>query len=102
MGGGGLVSTSADYHRFCAMLLNRGELSRPGEVVMPALPSKLAGRALADLITAEITPGPAFLEGVRHAQDRPLAPLAANAYQGGAEHPGMGVEDPFHRDGEEG
>ena len=25
-GGGGLVSTSADYHRFCAMLLNRGAL----------------------------------------------------------------------------
>jgi CubicO group peptidase (beta-lactamase class C family) len=25
-GGGGLVSTSADYHRFCRMLLNKGEL----------------------------------------------------------------------------
>ena len=25
-GGGGLVSTASDYHRFCAMLLNRGEL----------------------------------------------------------------------------
>lgn len=25
-GGGGLVSTSADYHRFCTMLLNGGEL----------------------------------------------------------------------------
>ncbi|NNM77509.1 beta-lactamase family protein [Sphingomonas sp. ID1715] len=25
-GGGGLVSTAADYHRFCAMLLNKGEL----------------------------------------------------------------------------
>ena len=27
-GGGGLVSTSADYHRFCRMLLNKGELER--------------------------------------------------------------------------
>ena len=26
MGGGGLVSTAADYHRFCTMLLNGGEL----------------------------------------------------------------------------
>lgn len=25
-GGGGLIGTSADYHRFCAMLLGRGEL----------------------------------------------------------------------------
>ena len=25
-GGGGLVSTAADYHRFCRMILNRGEL----------------------------------------------------------------------------
>lgn len=46
-GGGGLVSTLADYHRFCRMLLNQGTLD--GE--------RIIGRKTLDLMTANHLPG---------------------------------------------
>ncbi|WOK35861.1 serine hydrolase domain-containing protein [Sphingomonas sp. C3-2] len=46
-GGGGLASTLADYHRFCRMLLNQGELE--GE--------RIIGRKTLDLMTANHLPG---------------------------------------------
>ena len=48
-GGGGLVSTSADYHRFCTMLLNGG--------------APLIGRKTLDLMTANHIPGNGDLAG---------------------------------------
>lgn len=46
-GGGGLASTLADYHRFCRMLLNQGELD--GE--------RIIARKTLDLMTANHLPG---------------------------------------------
>jgi CubicO group peptidase (beta-lactamase class C family) len=51
-GGGGLVSTAADYHRFCLMLLGRGELDGV----------RLLGSRTVDLMTANHLPGGADLE----------------------------------------
>lgn len=50
-GGGGLVSTTADYHRFCRMLLGRGTLEGV----------RLVGRKTFDLMTANHLPGGADL-----------------------------------------
>ncbi|MGB3167320.1 MAG: serine hydrolase [Alteraurantiacibacter sp.] len=50
-GGGGLVSTIADYHRFCAMLLNKGELDG----------ARIVGPKTLDLMTANHLPGGADL-----------------------------------------
>jgi len=46
-GGGGLVSTALDYHRFCQMLLNGGELE--GE--------RIIGRKTLELMTMNHLPG---------------------------------------------
>jgi CubicO group peptidase (beta-lactamase class C family) len=46
-GGGGLVSTSADYHRFNSMLLNRGELDG----------TRIVSRKTIDLMTTNHLPG---------------------------------------------
>lgn len=46
-GGGGLIGTAADYHRFCAMLLNKGELGGARIVAPKTL----------DLMTANHLPG---------------------------------------------
>lgn len=50
-GGGGLIGTIADYHRFCAMLLNKGELDGARIVAPKTL----------DLMTANHLPGGADL-----------------------------------------
>lgn len=50
-GGGGLVSTSADYHRFCTMLLNGGSLG----------PARVLGRKTIALMTENHLPGGADL-----------------------------------------
>ncbi len=46
-GGGGLVSTAADYHRFCRMILDRGSLDG----------ARLLGRKTVDLMLANHLPG---------------------------------------------
>ena len=46
-GGGGLVSTALDYHRFCLMLANKGELDGV----------RLLGRKTVDLMTMNHLPG---------------------------------------------
>tara|TARA_Y100000815_G_scaffold255608_2_gene262633 strand:- start:1283 stop:2515 length:1233 start_codon:yes stop_codon:yes gene_type:complete len=46
-GGGGLVSSSLDYHRFCRMCLNGGELDG----------ARIVGRKTIDLMTANHLPG---------------------------------------------
>jgi CubicO group peptidase (beta-lactamase class C family) len=46
-GGGGLVSTALDYHRFCRMCLNGGELDG----------ARLVGRKTLELMTANHLPG---------------------------------------------
>lgn len=46
-GGGGLVSTAADYHRFCRMILNGGELDG----------RRILGRKTVALMTANHLPG---------------------------------------------
>lgn len=46
-GGGGLVSTSADYHRFCKMLLGKGTLGA----------ARIVGRKTIDLMTRNHLPG---------------------------------------------
>lgn len=46
-GGGGLVSTALDYHRFCLMLLNGGELDG----------ARIVGRKTIDLMTMNHLPG---------------------------------------------
>ncbi len=46
-GGGGLVSTALDYHRFCLMLANGGELDG----------ARLLGRKTVDLMTMNHLPG---------------------------------------------
>ncbi|MGN6499586.1 MAG: serine hydrolase domain-containing protein [Tsuneonella sp.] len=50
-GGGGLIGTIADYHRFCSMLLNKGELDGARIVAPKTL----------DLMTANHLPGGADL-----------------------------------------
>ncbi len=50
-GGSGLVSTSADYHRFCTMLLNGGTLDG----------ARILGRKTIELMTANHLPGGADL-----------------------------------------
>lgn len=50
-GGGGLVSTALDYHRFCLMLLNGGELE--GE--------RIIGRKTLELMTMNHLPGGATI-----------------------------------------
>ena len=50
-GGGGLVGTTADYHRFCRMLLNGGELDGV----------RLLGRKTIELMTRNHLPGGADL-----------------------------------------
>nr|AJN91095.1 family VIII esterase [uncultured bacterium] len=50
-GGGGLISTIADYHRFCAMLVNKGELDGARIIAPKTL----------DLMTANHLPGGADL-----------------------------------------
>jgi CubicO group peptidase (beta-lactamase class C family) len=46
-GGGGLVSTALDYHRFCTMLLNGGELDG----------ARIVGRKTIELMTLNHLPG---------------------------------------------
>ncbi|MBN8500447.1 MAG: beta-lactamase family protein [Sphingomonadales bacterium] len=46
-GGGGLVSTALDYHRFCQMLLNGGELDG----------ARIVGRKTVELMTMNHLPG---------------------------------------------
>ncbi len=46
-GGGGLVSTALDYHRFCRMCLNHGELDG----------ARIVGRKTLDLMTRNHLPG---------------------------------------------
>jgi CubicO group peptidase (beta-lactamase class C family) len=80
-GGGGLVGTIADYHRFCTMLLNRGEL----DGVRIVAPKTM------DLMTANHLPGNADLTEV----SRSAFSEAANAGTGF----GLGfatVIDPAH------
>ena len=67
-GGGGLVSTALDYHRFCRMLLNGGELD--GE--------RLLGRKTLDLMTVNHLPGGGDLAGM----SKSLFSEAANAGTG--------------------
>ena len=67
-GGAGLVSTVADYHRFCSMLLNGGEL---GGV-------RLIGRKTLELMTVNHLPGGADLTEM----SRSLFSEAINAGQG--------------------
>ncbi|MCP6362646.1 hypothetical protein NL477_26905, partial [Klebsiella pneumoniae] len=50
-GGGGLVSSALDYHRFCSMLTNRGELDG----------ARIIGRKTLDLMTRNHLPGNADL-----------------------------------------
>jgi CubicO group peptidase (beta-lactamase class C family) len=53
-GGGGLVSTAADYHRFCRMLLNGGALEG----------KRLLGRKTVELMTRNHLPGGADLQSL--------------------------------------
>ena len=53
-GGGGLVSTALDYHRFCQMLQNGGVL---GDV-------RILGRKTLDLMTANHLPGASDLSSL--------------------------------------
>lgn len=67
-GGGGLVSTALDYHRFCAMLLNGGELDG----------GRILGRKTIELMTRNHLPGGGDLAGM----SRSLFSEAANAGTG--------------------
>ncbi|HEX6376545.1 MAG TPA: serine hydrolase domain-containing protein [Allosphingosinicella sp.] len=67
-GGAGLVSTSADYHRFCSMLLNGGELEG----------ARIVSRKTIELMTANHLPGGADLTEM----SRSLFSEAVNAGQG--------------------
>lgn len=67
-GGGGLVSSTADYHRFCRMLLNGGELDG----------ARLVSRKTIDLMTRNHLPGNADLSTM----SRSLFSEAANAGTG--------------------
>ena len=67
-GGGGLVSTALDYHRFCRMLLNHGELDGV----------RIVGRKTLELMTMNHLPGGSDLS----AMSRSLFSEAANAGTG--------------------
>ena len=67
-GGGGLVSTALDYHRFCAMLLNGGELDG----------ARIVGRKTLELMTMNHLPGGSDLA----AMSKSLFSEAANAGTG--------------------
>jgi CubicO group peptidase (beta-lactamase class C family) len=67
-GGAGLVSTTADYHRFCTMLLNGGELEG----------ARIVSRKTIELMTANHLPGGADLTEM----SRSLFSEAVNAGQG--------------------
>ncbi|MDN4634347.1 serine hydrolase [Sphingomonas sp. PsM26] len=67
-GGGGLVSTALDYHRFCSMLLNGGELEG----------ARILGRKTIDLMTMNHLPGGADLSKM----SKSLFSEAANAGTG--------------------
>jgi CubicO group peptidase (beta-lactamase class C family) len=67
-GGAGLVSTSADYHRFCTMLLNGGALDG----------TRIVSRKTIELMTANHLPGGADLTQM----SRSLFSEAVNAGQG--------------------
>jgi CubicO group peptidase (beta-lactamase class C family) len=67
-GGAGLVSTTADYHRFCTMLLNAGELDG----------KRIVSRKTIELMTANHLPGGADLTEM----SRSLFSEAVNAGQG--------------------
>jgi CubicO group peptidase (beta-lactamase class C family) len=67
-GGAGLVSTVHDYHRFCSMLLNGGELDG----------ARIVGRKTLELMTANHLPGGADLTEM----SRSLFSEAINAGQG--------------------
>lgn len=64
-GGGGLVSSAADYHRFCVMLLNKGELDGV----------RLLGAKTVELMTINHLPGGADLASM----SRSLFSEATNA-----------------------
>ncbi len=67
-GGGGLVSTSLDYHRFCQMCLNGGTLDG----------ARIVGRKSIDLMTRNHLPGGGDLAGM----SRSLFSEATNAGTG--------------------
>ena len=67
-GGGGLVSTALDYHKFCRMLLNHGELDGV----------RIVGRKTLELMTSNHLPGGSDLS----AMSRSLFSEAANAGTG--------------------
>lgn len=67
-GGGGLVSTSLDYHRFCSMLLNGGTLDG----------ARIVGRKTLDLMTRNHLPG----NGDLASMSKSLFSEAANAGTG--------------------
>ena len=67
-GGGGLVSTALDYHRFCRMCLNGGELDG----------ARIVGRKTLDLMTQNHLPGKSDLS----AMSRSLFSEVANAGTG--------------------
>ena len=67
-GGGGLVSTALDYHRFCTMLLNGGELDGV----------RIVGRKTIELMTMNHLPGGGDLAGM----SKSLFSEAANAGTG--------------------
>jgi CubicO group peptidase (beta-lactamase class C family) len=67
-GGAGLVSTTADYHRFCSMLLAGGELDG----------ARIVGRKTIELMTVNHLPGGADLTEM----SRSLFSEAINAGQG--------------------
>ena len=57
-GGGGLIGTTADYHRFATMLLNRGELAKESGGARILAPKTL------ELMTSNFLPGGADLASV--------------------------------------
>lgn len=67
-GGGGLVSTALDYHRFCTMLLNGGTLDG----------ARIVGRKTIDLMTMNHLPGGSDLASM----SKSLFSEAANAGTG--------------------
>ncbi|HEX8571549.1 MAG TPA: serine hydrolase domain-containing protein [Allosphingosinicella sp.] len=67
-GGAGLVSTTSDYHRFCTMLLNRGELDGV----------RIVSRKTVELMTSNHLPGGSDLTQM----SRSLFSEAVNAGQG--------------------
>jgi CubicO group peptidase (beta-lactamase class C family) len=67
-GGGGLVSTALDYHRFCRMCLNGGELDG----------ARIVGRKTIDLMTRNHLPGGSDLASM----SKSLFSEAANAGTG--------------------